>query len=178
MTHDQQRWEARLWAAGHRVTRQRAVILDAVCSGGGHTTLPDVYARVRAIDRSIDRSTIYRALRLFVDLGIVLQADTGGDELLYEIPHHAPHHHLVCRVCDQQWEIDDAAFRSMQRDIEQRHGFHVATDHLVLFGTCATCVASLRDAEARDTGSVIGTSLAFDTPIAPITPFPSSTPPE
>ncbi len=141
MTHHEQRWEARLWAAGHRVTRQRSIILDAVCDGDGHTSLAEVYARVRAVDRSIDRSTIYRALNLFVSLGIVLQADTGGDELLYEIPHRTPHHHLVCRTCGGEWEIDDAALVSMQREIARSHGFQVATDHLVLFGTCATCGA-------------------------------------
>lgn len=139
MTHQGMSWEQRLWAAGHRVTRQRALILDAVCAGAGHTPLGEVYARVRRADRSIDRSTVYRALHLFVELGIVLAADTGAGETVYEIAKPQPHHHLVCRVCGGEREIGDATLRAMFDQVHAEHGFDVATDHLVLFGRCAAC---------------------------------------
>ena len=139
MTHNRLHWENTLWDAGYRVTRQRSLILDAVCEGGGHTTLGDVYARVRRVDRSIDRSTVYRALHLFGELGVVLVADTGKGETLYEIAKPEPHHHLVCRECGWEHEIDDAALRAMADEIATRHDFAVATDHLVLFGLCAAC---------------------------------------
>ena len=139
MTHHLLRWEATLWAAGHRVTRQRALILDAVCAGEGHTSLGEVFARVRRVDRTIDRSTVYRALRLFVELGLVLTADTGGGELRYEITKPHPHHHLVCRGCGREQEIGADALRAMTDHVSRQHGFRVATDHLVLFGLCAAC---------------------------------------
>jgi len=132
-------WEQTLWAAGHRVTRQRALILDAVCAGDGHTPLGDIYARVQRADCSIDRSTVYRALHLFVELGIVLAADTGGGETVYEIAKPRPHHHLVCRACGREREIGESTLATMFDQIETEHGFRVATDHLVLFGTCAEC---------------------------------------
>ena len=138
MTHQRLNWEERLWAAGHRVTRQRALILNAVCLGGGHTPLGDVYARVRRLDRSIDRSTVYRALHLFVELGLVLSADTGG-ETTYEITRSRPHHHLVCRDCGHEQEIGNETLRMMVDQVQFEHGFRVMTDHLVLFGRCATC---------------------------------------
>lgn len=139
MTHNQLNWEERLWDAGHRVTQQRALILDAVCAGGGHTTLGEVYARVRRRNRALDRSTVYRALDLFVQLGLVVTADTGKGETTYEIARPRPHHHLVCRACGREWEIDDAALGAMAAEIAARHNFAVSTDHLVLFGTCAAC---------------------------------------
>lgn len=139
MTHDRLRWENILWDAGYRVTRQRALILDAVCAGEGHTTLGEVYARVRRADRSIDRSTVYRALHLFGELGVVLAADTGKGETFYEVARPQPHHHLVCRACGAEQEIGDAALRALAEEVAARHGFAVATDHLVLFGLCAAC---------------------------------------
>jgi len=132
-------WEQRLWAAGHRVTRQRAMILDAVCAGSGHTSLGEVYARVRKADLSIDRSTVYRALHLFVEVGLVLAADTGAGETVFEIVKPLPHHHLVCRACGREVEIGEEALRAMIDHVRLSHGFRVTTDHLVLFGRCADC---------------------------------------
>lgn len=139
MTHNQTDWHEVLWDAGYRVTRQRSAILDAVCDGGGHTTLGEIYARARRADRALDRSTVYRALALFVRLRIVVAADTGKGETTYEIARAQPHHHLVCRRCGGEQEIDDAALRLMVAQIDERHGFAVNTDHLVLFGLCAAC---------------------------------------
>ncbi|CAN5331291.1 transcriptional repressor [soil metagenome] len=139
MTHNQIPWESILWKAGHRVTRQRALILDAVCSGGGHTPLSDICGRVRKLDATIDRSTLYRTLRLFVELGIVVAADTGGAETEYEIAKVAPHHHLVCRGCGSEQEISAHALEAMVREVRSHHQFQIETDHLVLFGYCDAC---------------------------------------
>ena len=54
MTNHSIDYEGIIHAAGHRVTQQRTDILDAVCEGGGHTTLGEIYARVRQVDPSID----------------------------------------------------------------------------------------------------------------------------
>ena len=139
MSHDRLNWENTLWDAGHRVTRQRALILDAVCAAAGHTTLGEIYLRVRRSDASIDRSTVYRALRLFSELGIVLAADTGRGEMLYEVGRPRPHHHLICRHCGAEQEVDDEGLRTLEQAMLDRHGFRLAIDHLVLPGLCAGC---------------------------------------
>lgn len=141
MTHQQLDWEDALWRAGYRVTRQRALILDAICAGGGHTPLSDIYARVHRADPSIDRSTIYRTVRVFTDAGIVVSADTGGAEMTYEIARVEPHHHLVCRACHHEREFDDALLEGLNAALLERYGFRVETDHVVLFGTCSACRA-------------------------------------
>lgn len=139
MSHYTLNYEDVLRSAGHRVTNQRVLILDAVCEGDGHTTLGEIYARVRAVDRTVDRSTIYRALKLFVELGLVVSADTKRGELVYEIVKRKPHHHLVCRRCGKEQEIGGEMMQSMFERVEQAYQFHVETDHLVLFGLCETC---------------------------------------
>lgn len=136
-------------AAGHRVTNQRVAILDAVCDGDGHTTLGQIYARVRKIDRSIDRSTVYRALKLFVELGLVVSADTGKGEFVYEISKPRPHHHLVCRLCGVEKEIDQTVMKAMFEQVAREHQFQVETDHLVLFGLCAKCQQLKREQPVR-----------------------------
>jgi len=78
MSHHKVAYEDIIRASGHRVTKQRIVILDAVCDAGKHTTLGEIYARVRAVDPSVDRSTLYRTLKLFIELGLVVSAEPGN----------------------------------------------------------------------------------------------------
>ena len=139
MSHYKLGYEDVIRAAGHRVTNQRVMILDAVCEGDGHTTVGQIYARTRMRDRSIDRSTIYRTLKLFVDLGLVVSADTGAGELVYEVAKPKHHHHLVCRRCGREQEIGQDAMQSMFEQVEREYQFQVETDHLILFGLCAAC---------------------------------------
>lgn len=141
MTHDTLHWEQVLRQAGHRVTRQRGVILNAVCAGAGHTPLGDIYARAHRCDPSLNRSTVYRALKLLLDVNLVVAAEPGDGETYYEIKRPEQHHHLICRHCGRDQEIGEAAFQDMIELIEQQRGFRVATDHLVLFGTCARCLS-------------------------------------
>lgn len=140
MTHEKLQWEQTLRLAGHRVTRQRGVILDAVCAGAGHTPLGDIYARAHREDPSLDRSTVYRALKLFVDVDLVVAAEPGDGETYYEIKRLEQHHHLICRQCGHDQEVDDSVFRGMIDQVSQGYGFRVVTDHVVLFGICARCL--------------------------------------
>ena len=141
MPHDTRHWEQQIHQAGYRVTPQRSLVLDAVCAGDGHTTLSEVYGRVRQRDRAISRSTVYRALHMFVATGVVIQADTGDAEPYYEVARVAPHHHLRCRQCGWEGEITAEDLSSLEATVRDRYRFEVQTDHLVLFGRCARCRA-------------------------------------
>lgn len=142
MSHENLHWEELLRQAGYRATRQRGMVLDAICAGAGHTTLAEIFTRASRQDRTLDRSTVYRSLKVFIDAGLVVAADTGDGEMGYEVRRPEPHHHLVCRQCGWEQEIDASVLESMVDRIEEQHGFTVVTDHLVLFGTCAVCQAS------------------------------------
>jgi Fur family ferric uptake transcriptional regulator len=132
-------YEGIIRAAGHRVTLQRVMILDAVCEGGGHTTLKEVYGRLHTMDATIDRSSLYRALKLFVALGLVVSAENASGETVYEIPKPRPHHHLICRHCGKEQEIGQEAIAGMVTTVCEWYGFAVEADHLVLHGLCAQC---------------------------------------
>ncbi len=143
MAHRLLDYETIIHRAGYRVTPQRMTILDAVFEGGGHTSLGQIYARVRAVDRSIDRSTVYRTLHLFTQLGIVVSAATSDGETRYEVARPQHHHHLVCRNCRREWEIEHTVVQRMYDEIQRDTGFAADTDHLLIFGLCAECAAKL-----------------------------------
>lgn len=134
------------------MTRQRRIVLDAVYAGGGHTAIGDIYSRVRQRDPGIDLSTVYRALQVFADHGIVLTAPSGDGEQLYEIRHVTPHHHLVCRSCGNEIPLPDDIAMAMVQQIEAESGFAVALDHLVLWGMCRECRDASRARGEEETG--------------------------
>ena len=99
MTHNRFDY-ASLWhERGFRVTPQRQLILDAVCQGAGHTTLPEIYARVQQMAPAINLATVYRTLDFLNEMGLVVSGDMGDGRMVYEIAGQEPHHHLVCRRC-------------------------------------------------------------------------------
>lgn len=141
MSHHQTSYEDILRAAGYRVTRQRILILDAVCDGGKHTTLGEIYARAHKHDATLDRSTVYRTLKLYTELGLVVSAVTGDGDVYYEIAQEQRHHHLICRKCRREQEIDHQVIQTMFDQFQVRYGFIADSDHLVIQGLCADCAA-------------------------------------
>src|SRR4051794_249855 len=62
---------SRLRAIGQRATPQRLLILGAFAKPGEHLTAEEVYDRVGPLSPAVNRSTVYRTLELFRDLGLI-----------------------------------------------------------------------------------------------------------
>jgi Fur family ferric uptake transcriptional regulator len=142
MSHQQLDYRARMRESGFRVTPQRQLILDAICEGGGHTTLPEIYERVQAKAPDISRATVYRALDFFCQLGLVVAANIGGEHTVYEIAGATRHHHLACRKCGQVEQVEPDIMDTLFAKIESGQGFQVDMDHIVLLGICKRCLAA------------------------------------
>ena len=129
---------ARLRQAGQRMTPQRALILDAFAPGA-HLSADEVYTHLEGIAPEINRSTVYRTLELFRDIGLISETDLGGGMRHYELLDAERHHHLICRECQRQIELDDVLVAPLRDAIQQRYGFAPVIDHLAVFGECAPC---------------------------------------
>lgn len=140
----------RLRAAGQRVTAQRLVMLEAL-RPGEHVSADEIFARVEPQLPGVCRSTVYRTLELFRDLGLVSETDLGGGARQFE-PIADRHHHLVCRACGEQVELDDALVEPLRSAIRARHGFVAGIDHLAVFGLCAYCANELEPGDGGATG--------------------------
>ncbi len=124
---------------GVRVTRQRAIILQALCELDGHASAEEVYRRVALHQQDVDLSTIYRTLEKLRDLHIVSETDLGRGRSEYEIVTDEPHHHLICRGCGRVIDLDHGYLAPVARAIRQDLGFDPTFDHFAIFGFCRDC---------------------------------------
>ncbi len=124
---------------GQRATPQRLMILAAFENPGEHLTADEVFSRIANLSPAINRSTVYRTLELFRDLGVISETDLGGGVRQFELLGQQRHHHLVCRECGEIVELEDDVVEPVRREALKRYGFAADIDHLALFGHCKTC---------------------------------------
>ena len=124
--------------ARFRLTSQRLLLLGVIEETEGRLDVYDIYRRARQKEPKLSLSTVYRALRLFKELGIV-------DDLHYEEHHyHAlklprEHYHLVCLGCGHVLEFETALVDALKESVGLRHGFEVTGADVNLSGLCSRC---------------------------------------
>ena len=137
-------------AIGQRATPQRLLILGAFQTPGEHLTAEEVYERVGPLSPAVNRSTVYRTLELFRDLGLITETDLGGGMRQFELLDGPRHHHLICRNCEHMIELDDEIIEPLRDHVRSKYGFSVTIDHLALFGLCSCCQGVADNASAAE----------------------------
>ena len=129
---------ATLRARGYRITPQRQLVLDAV-TALEHGTPDEICAEVQRTAPGVNLSTVYRALELLEELGLVTHAHLGHGAPTYHASGAIDHLHLVCRVCGAVIETDVALAESLVGMLAERHGFETDVAHFAIYGRCQGC---------------------------------------
>ncbi len=132
---------AALDQAGYRITAPRRALADLIVDHDGHFTASDLATAARDRRAGISRATLFRALDLLVELGVVERLDLPNGDHAYVPCAAAHHHHVVCSRCGRTAEVDDAGLTDAVREIARTSGFRIDTHRLELFGLCRHCQA-------------------------------------
>lgn len=127
-----------LRARGYRMTPQRLAILHVLHHDGGHLLPVEVYEQARRKLPRLTETTVYRTLEFLAENGLARPGLTGNGHLSYEIARHE-HHHLVCRRCGKEMEVEHAILKSMYARLESESGYRLTDSHLTFFGLCPDC---------------------------------------
>lgn len=130
----------RLRRQSRKITGPRKAILEILRRHPHPLANRDILA---AMPRGrCDLATIYRAMRLLEELGMVKQFDFGDGIARFELVgegHHQHHHHLVCTRCAEVVEIEDCFPDTLEKRVAARNGFKEVTHKLEFFGVCPNC---------------------------------------
>ena len=127
--------------AGYRLTAPRLALADLIATHDGHFTASELATIARDRRLGVSRATLFRALDLLVELGVVERLDLPSGDHAYVSCARAHHHHVVCSRCGRTAEVADAGLNDAVAEIEHLSGFRIDTHRVELFGLCRHCQA-------------------------------------
>ncbi len=131
----------KLAEAGYRRGGARTAVVEALAQHACAVNALELEDELRERHARVGRASVYRALELLEELGLVQRFEAARGIASYEridpSGHH--HHHAICRRCGRMEPFEN-------RDLEQAIGrvseevpFEVAEHDVVLRGLCERC---------------------------------------
>jgi Fe2+ or Zn2+ uptake regulation protein len=127
-----------LRARGFRMTSQRLVILHVLCHARTHLSPSEVYKQAKQDLPSLTEPTVYRTLEFLAENELAHPAHTGNGHLTYEIAGN-DHHHIVCRLCGSEMEVEHTHLETLYQKLESATGYLRIDSHMTFFGICPAC---------------------------------------
>ena len=127
-----------LRSRGFRMTSQRMAILHVLRHEATHLSPAEVYKKALRDLPGLTEPTVYRTLEFLAENGVVRSSHAGNGHLTYEIT-GADHHHVVCRVCGDEIEVEHQLLEGLYQKLESTSGYVRIDSHVTFFGICPKC---------------------------------------
>ena len=125
---------ARCEAKGLRMTDQRRIVARVVGEAVDHPDVEELYTRAVQIDPRISLATVYRAVKLFEEAGILEKLEFGDGRARYEDAERDHHDHLIDVNSGEVIEFVDPEIEALQERIAARLGYRLIGHRLELLG--------------------------------------------
>jgi Fur family ferric uptake transcriptional regulator len=139
-----------LGRSGHRWGAARLAVVDVLASHSCCLTARDIADELRAQGQKTGIASVYRALDLLHELGLVQRLDVGDGTARFEPadPSGEHHHHLVCDRCGRVTAFEDERLEQAISALSKRVDHAIDAHDVVLRGACPDC-RLLPGAQAR-----------------------------
>ncbi|MGH2585649.1 MAG: Fur family transcriptional regulator [Dehalococcoidia bacterium] len=125
----------RLEDKGYRVTSPRLKVLAEIADAGDQFTAEEVAARLRGVGRA----TVFRTLKLLVEMDVLCRVLSNDGTLRYRWSYAGHHHHLVCAECGAVEDFTVCDVTDLLRELTQIRHFTVEGHWLEVYGRCGNC---------------------------------------
>ena len=127
----------RLEDTGYRVTAPRLKVLAEIADAGDQFTAEAVTARLPGVGRA----TVFRTLKLMVEMDVLCRVLSGDGTLRYRWSYAGHHHHLVCAECGAVEDFTVCDVTDLLRELTKIKHFTVEGHWLEVYGRCQRCAA-------------------------------------
>jgi len=121
-----------------RITKQRQIILDELCSVTSHPTADVLYQMVRKRLPKISLGTVYRNLEIMSECGIIQKLDIGGTQKRFDGAPHV-HYHVRCNQCGRVDDLDLPPDFNVEKAAGKLTSFKILRHRLEFTGICPGC---------------------------------------
>jgi Fur family ferric uptake transcriptional regulator len=124
---------------GLRLTKPRVQVLDVFAKDSHPLTIAEVYRRLGR--RQVHLASVYRAVEMLCDLGVLTKVDLRGKGQSYELadPYQKHHHHLICQACGKIEDLEYCGLPGMEKKIRDLTRFRVIKHEVRFLGICGAC---------------------------------------
>ncbi len=118
-----------------RLTENRRIIARVISESSDHPDVEEVFRRASKINPKIGIATVYRAVKMFEEVGVIAKHDFGGrGRARYETLEGEEHHdHLVDITTDEVHEFFNEELEKLKHKIARDHGFELVGHRLELY---------------------------------------------
>ena len=132
---------ATLGEAGYRRGGARTAVVGALARHDCAVTALELEGELGRRKVNVGRASIYRALEVLEELGLVQRFEVERGIASYErvnlSGHH--HHHAICRRCGRMEPFEDRGLERAIALVSESVPFDVAEHDVVLRGLCERC---------------------------------------
>ena len=134
------KFESVIRGAGIKLTPQRLEIYRQAAATTTHPDIETIHRQVRRTMPSVSLDTVYRALALFADLGLISTIRPLGRHIRFDA-NTSPHHHFICSHCGAAIDFEDRDFDNLRIPASASALGRVVSRHVELRGLCGPCAA-------------------------------------
>jgi len=140
MSEQEAIFSAYLLRLGHKLTRPRQIILEAVFKTHRHFNAEMLYLQLLRAKQDVSLATIYRTLPMLIESGLIRQSHRMESTDYYEhVLGHPDHFHLVCKHCGAVIETALSPLSQIVSSVAEGKQFNLEEVHLTVFGFCKDC---------------------------------------
>ena len=129
---------------GKRLTPQRLKVLNLFenIGAGNHLSAEEVHEKLVKSSSKVSLATIYRTLKLLVQMGLLheLELSEGGHRYELISNETADHHHLICIRCGRTEEFENDEVLEAGKLAAEANGFKLIESSLNVRAICPNCL--------------------------------------
>ena len=120
---------------GVRLTENRKIIAGVIANSSDHPDVEEVFRRASMINPAIGIATVYRAVKMFEELGAITKHDfQGKGKARYEkISDNDHHDHIVDITTDKVYEFFNQDLEDLKIKIAKDFGYELIDHKLELY---------------------------------------------
>ena len=130
--------------AGHRAGGAREAVVGLLARQDCCLSAQEISDRLRDSGTNVGTASIYRALDVLHELGLVQRVEFGDGGARFEpmLPGGEHHHHAVCDRCGRVTAFEDDRLERQLKTLAGQLRHSMSGHDLVIHGRCSRCSVS------------------------------------